>query len=171
MARLKTVFEFQDQIEESLVGIVEPSVRKSEIERSRRKRPEKLDAYDLLLRAMPYLQARMPDRARIAIPSCRRHSVRTRLRRSARTSRVVPRMVLHVQRRSRLITLAPSRNRAYDHVAIKGRRTGRDTECMLVFVVSLLCCLHRRHYQLPRSHRPAIPPTALCFLSSTLPAA
>jgi TolB-like protein/class 3 adenylate cyclase len=52
---LKDVFELQDQITERVVGVVEPSVRKSEIERSRRKRPESLDAYDLYLRALPYL--------------------------------------------------------------------------------------------------------------------
>ena len=51
---LRDVFELQDQITERVVGIVEPSLRKSEIERSRRKRPESLDAYDLYLRALPY---------------------------------------------------------------------------------------------------------------------
>ena len=51
---LQDVFELQDQITERVVGIVEPSLRKSEIERSRRKRPESLDAYDLYLRALPY---------------------------------------------------------------------------------------------------------------------
>ena len=51
---LHDVFELQDQITERVVGIVEPSLRKSEIERSRRKRPESLDAYDLYLRALPY---------------------------------------------------------------------------------------------------------------------
>ena len=34
---LKDIFELQDQITERVVGIVEPSVQKSEIERSRRK--------------------------------------------------------------------------------------------------------------------------------------
>jgi TolB-like protein/class 3 adenylate cyclase len=52
---LKDVFEFQDQITERVVGVVEPSLRKSEIERSRRKRPEHLDAYDLYLRASSLL--------------------------------------------------------------------------------------------------------------------
>ena len=52
---LRDVFEFQDQITESVVGIVEPSVRRSEIERSRRKRPDSLDAYDLYLRALPLM--------------------------------------------------------------------------------------------------------------------
>jgi adenylate cyclase len=51
-ADLQDVFELQDQITEQVVGIVEPSLRKSEIERSRRKRPERLDAYDLYLRAL-----------------------------------------------------------------------------------------------------------------------
>ena len=54
---LKDIFEFQDQITESVVGVVEPSVRRSEIARSRRKRPESLDAYDLYLRALPYTAA------------------------------------------------------------------------------------------------------------------
>jgi TolB-like protein/Tfp pilus assembly protein PilF len=49
------VFDLQDQITERVVAIVEPSVRKSEIERSRRKRPENLSAYDLYLRALPHV--------------------------------------------------------------------------------------------------------------------
>ncbi len=52
---LKDVFDFQDRITDSVVGIVEPSVRRSEIERSRRKRPESLDAHDLYLRALPLM--------------------------------------------------------------------------------------------------------------------
>ena len=50
---LEDVFDLQDRITDSVVGIVEPSLRQSEIERSRRKRPENLDAYDLYLRALP----------------------------------------------------------------------------------------------------------------------
>jgi adenylate cyclase len=65
---LEDVFELQDQITDRVVGVVEPSLRRSEIERSRRKRPENLDAYDLFLRALPHLQARMPSGARVAIP-------------------------------------------------------------------------------------------------------
>jgi adenylate cyclase len=49
------VFDFQDQITERVVGIVEPNVQKSELDRSRRKPPESLDAYDLYLRALPYV--------------------------------------------------------------------------------------------------------------------
>jgi adenylate cyclase len=65
---LEDVFELQDQITDRVVGVVEPSVRRSEIERSRRKRPENLDAYDLFLRALPHLRARMSVQGRIAIP-------------------------------------------------------------------------------------------------------
>ena len=53
--KLEDVFDLQDQITEKVVGVVEPSVRQSEIEHSRRKRPENLDAYDLYLRALPHL--------------------------------------------------------------------------------------------------------------------
>jgi adenylate cyclase len=60
------VFDLQDHITEQVVGIVEPSVQKSEIERSRRKRPESLDAYDLYLRALPFVQSLDPESAPIA---------------------------------------------------------------------------------------------------------
>ena len=66
------VFDLQDEITDRVVGIVEPSVQRSEIERSRRKRPENLKAYDLFLQAMPHLQARMPEGGRAAIPLLQR---------------------------------------------------------------------------------------------------
>jgi adenylate cyclase len=50
---LTDVFDLQDRVTESVVGAIQPSVRSAEIERSRRKRPENLDAYDLVLRAYP----------------------------------------------------------------------------------------------------------------------
>jgi adenylate cyclase len=65
---LEDVFDLQDQITEKVVAIVEPNVQRSEIERSRRKRPENLDAYDLYLRAVPYTASQMPGDARIAMP-------------------------------------------------------------------------------------------------------
>jgi adenylate cyclase len=64
---LADIFELQDQITEKVVGIVEPSVRKSEIERSRRKRPESLDAYDLYLRALPHIASISPANAPTAV--------------------------------------------------------------------------------------------------------
>jgi adenylate cyclase len=63
---LEDVFELQDQITDKVIGVVEPSLQKSEIERSRRKHPESLDAYDLYLRAVPYFASRKLADARIA---------------------------------------------------------------------------------------------------------
>ena len=63
---LEDVFDLQDQITERVVGIVEPSLQRSEIERSRRKPPENLDAYDLYLRALPHMASVMPVDAKIA---------------------------------------------------------------------------------------------------------
>ena len=65
---LENIFDLQDQITDHVVGIVEPSLQRSEIERSRRKRPENLDAYDLYLRALPHVAAQMPEDAKIALP-------------------------------------------------------------------------------------------------------
>jgi adenylate cyclase len=63
---LEDVFDLQDRITDQVVGIVEPSLQRSEIERSRRKRPENLDAYELYLRAVSYMASPMPADARIA---------------------------------------------------------------------------------------------------------
>jgi len=51
---LADVFELQDKITEDVVGAVEPSIQKAEIERVKRKRPENLDAYDFYLQALPH---------------------------------------------------------------------------------------------------------------------
>ena len=63
---LEDVFDLQDLITEKVVGVVEPSLQRSEIERSRRKHPENLDAYDLYLRAVPHMASVMPTDARVA---------------------------------------------------------------------------------------------------------
>ncbi|TGQ16498.1 winged helix-turn-helix domain-containing protein [Mesorhizobium sp. M2E.F.Ca.ET.219.01.1.1] len=47
------VFDLQDRFAESVVGAIQPSILSAEIERSRRKRPESLAAYDFVLRAFP----------------------------------------------------------------------------------------------------------------------
>ena len=64
--KLEEVFDLQDQITEKVVGVVEPSLQRSEIERSKRKRPENLDAYDLYLRALPHMMSMIPADAKIA---------------------------------------------------------------------------------------------------------
>jgi len=52
---LTDVFALQDEITISVIGAIEPNLRRAEIERVKRKRPDSLDAYDLLLRALPEL--------------------------------------------------------------------------------------------------------------------
>jgi adenylate cyclase len=64
---VEDIFDLQDQIAERVVGIVEPSVQKSEIERSSWKRVENLDAYEFYLRALPYVAAHMPSDANTAL--------------------------------------------------------------------------------------------------------
>ena len=58
---MENIFDFQDQITESVIGAIEPSLRRAEIERARRKRPNSLDAYDFYLRALPYAYANTPQ--------------------------------------------------------------------------------------------------------------
>jgi TolB-like protein/Tfp pilus assembly protein PilF len=64
---LGDIFELQDEITFSVVGAIEPSLRQAEIERSKRKRPENLDAYDLYLRALPFAHVAMPGDAEKAL--------------------------------------------------------------------------------------------------------
>jgi len=65
---LDDIFALQDEITLSVVGAIEPSLRRAEIERVRRKRPEHLDAYDLVLRATPFVETAMADGASQALP-------------------------------------------------------------------------------------------------------
>ena len=58
---MDNIFAFQDQITASVIGAIEPSLRRAEIERARRKRPNSLDAYDFYLRALPYAYANTPQ--------------------------------------------------------------------------------------------------------------
>jgi adenylate cyclase len=58
---LADVFALQDKITESVVGAIEPSLRRAEIERSKRKPPENMRAYDLYLRSLPHVYAMRPS--------------------------------------------------------------------------------------------------------------
>jgi TolB-like protein len=49
------VFDVQDSITQSVVALIEPKIQSAELDRSRRKRPDSVDAYDLYLRALPSL--------------------------------------------------------------------------------------------------------------------
>jgi adenylate cyclase len=60
---LDDIFELQDEITLSVVGAIEPSLLRAEIERAKRKRPDSLDAYDFYLRALPSTRVFMPSEA------------------------------------------------------------------------------------------------------------
>ncbi len=65
---LNDIFALQDEITTSTVAAIEPSLRQAEIERAKRKRPENLDAYDLVLRATSFAYTGMPEGASQAMP-------------------------------------------------------------------------------------------------------
>lgn len=65
---LDDVFALQDELTMSVVAAIEPSLRQAEIERVKRKRPDNLDAYDLVLRAIPHVYPAMPNGAAEALP-------------------------------------------------------------------------------------------------------
>jgi tetratricopeptide (TPR) repeat protein len=62
------IFALQDDMTISMIGAVEPTLRKVEVERARRKRPDNLAAYDLFLRALPAATTAMPEDADKALP-------------------------------------------------------------------------------------------------------
>jgi TolB-like protein/Tfp pilus assembly protein PilF len=66
--RFDDIFEIQDAMAMSLIGALEPNLRKVEINRVRRERPHSLDAYDLVLRALSSMRTTMPSGAGEAIP-------------------------------------------------------------------------------------------------------
>ena len=64
---VEDVFDMQDRITESVVSIVEPMVKRAEIERTRLKPPASLDAYDLYLEAMGLVMSTEPGASMRAI--------------------------------------------------------------------------------------------------------
>lgn len=61
------IFALQDEIAQSVVGAIAPSLRRAEIDRVKRRRPDSLDAYDLVLRAQLDVDSGMPDRVARAL--------------------------------------------------------------------------------------------------------
>jgi TolB-like protein/Tfp pilus assembly protein PilF len=57
---LDDIFELQDEIALNVVGAIEPSLRRAEVERVKRKRPDSLDAYDLVLQSQVDVFSGMP---------------------------------------------------------------------------------------------------------------
>jgi TolB-like protein len=65
---LTDIFSVQDELAMSVIGAIEPSLRAAEIQRVKRKRPDNLDAYDLVLRSLPFTRDMMVDGAIAAVP-------------------------------------------------------------------------------------------------------
>jgi TolB-like protein len=65
---LDGIFALQDEMTMHVIGELEPRLRKAELERARRRRPDSLDAYDLYLRALPFAATAMPEDAEQALP-------------------------------------------------------------------------------------------------------
>ncbi len=64
----KDLFEFQDRIAAQVAGAIHPAIRSAEIELAKRKPPSSLRAYDLVMRACPYLWGHNKDGIARAIP-------------------------------------------------------------------------------------------------------
>ena len=66
--QLDDVFAVQDEIAMSIIGAIEPGLQKIEVERVKRRRPQNIDAYDLVLQALPHIYKLMPTGSAPAIP-------------------------------------------------------------------------------------------------------
>ena len=74
---IENLFELQDQITEAVVGVLEPAIQQAEIERTRRKRPENLNAYDHYLRSLALTNAFTREAAEEMLEGCL-HAIRSR---------------------------------------------------------------------------------------------
>lgn len=61
------LFDLQDRMAAEVASAIQPSIRRAEVERARKKRPDTLAAYDLVMRAFPHLWAHRPEDNREAI--------------------------------------------------------------------------------------------------------
>ncbi len=64
---VNALLELQDRITVGVMRAILPQIRGFEIERARRKRPQDLDAYGLVMRAFPFVFATYPDAAKQAL--------------------------------------------------------------------------------------------------------
>jgi adenylate cyclase len=65
---LEDVFDLQDRIADQIVGLLEPRMQRSEIERATQTRPRNLNAYSLYLRALALVSGHMPQETEQALP-------------------------------------------------------------------------------------------------------
>ena len=55
------LFDLQDRMAAEVASAVQPSIRRAEVDRARKKRPDTLAAYDMVMRALPHLWAHSPE--------------------------------------------------------------------------------------------------------------
>lgn len=53
----KDIFDFQDEIVDTVIALIEPRIQRAEIDRARQKRPETLHAWDLYVQAVPLVHS------------------------------------------------------------------------------------------------------------------
>ena len=95
---IEDIFDLQDRITESVVGAIQPSLLLAEIERTKRKRPESLDAYECVLRAFPLCLGLRPVRERDCARSSEEgHRDRAGLSAGASLAGMVPGTKGHLQ--------------------------------------------------------------------------
>jgi len=66
------LFELQDQITEQVVGVLEPTIQKAEIERARRKHPEDMAAYDHFLKSAALTDGLTRESFQLMLDGCLR---------------------------------------------------------------------------------------------------
>ena len=66
-SQVEDIFDLQDRLTEAIIGAILPNIRATEIERARRKRPDSLDAYDCVMKAMPTVWSNDPETATQAL--------------------------------------------------------------------------------------------------------
>jgi TolB-like protein/class 3 adenylate cyclase len=59
---LKDIFDLQDKVASNVAGIIEPALQTAEMRHSNERPTDDLTAYDLVLRAMPHILSRDPER-------------------------------------------------------------------------------------------------------------
>jgi adenylate cyclase len=64
---LTDIFDVQDEIAQSVVAAIEPSLRKAEIKRVQRKRPDDLNAYDYYLQALAHMYEQGSESRAVAL--------------------------------------------------------------------------------------------------------
>ena len=69
---MQAIFDLQDEITETVVDAIEPEVTQTESDRTKAKRPENLDAWDLCLRARVQVYLFTQEAVEEAVSLCRR---------------------------------------------------------------------------------------------------